>query len=70
VGANATFPGLCQGASANNGNLTNQEKVLLYMLFDLGACVGDEPDPPTCTPQACPAYPACGTQGNGCGGTQ
>ncbi|HEY3497854.1 MAG TPA: hypothetical protein VGK73_24315, partial [Polyangiaceae bacterium] len=70
VAANAMFPALCQGASANNGNLTNQEKVLLYMLFDLGACVGDEPDPPTCTPQACPAYPACGTQGNGCGGTQ
>ena len=65
--ANAIFPDHC---NTNSGNLTNQEKVLLYMIFDLGACVGDEPDPPTCDPQACPAYPACGTQANGCGGTQ
>jgi hypothetical protein len=68
--ANVTFPSHCQGSNANNGNLTDQEKVLLYMLFDLGACVGDEPDPPECTPVACPAYPACGTRGDGCGGTQ
>jgi hypothetical protein len=68
--ADVTFPNHCQGASANNGNLTNQEKVLLYMIFDLGACVGDEPDPPSCTPQACPAHPVCGIVGDGCGGTQ
>lgn len=60
----AIFPNHC------TGDLTSQEKVLLYMLFDLGACVGEDPDPPGCTPQACPAAPACGTRPNGCGGTQ
>ncbi|HLV64785.1 MAG TPA: hypothetical protein VKY73_03200, partial [Polyangiaceae bacterium] len=49
-----------------SGNLTNQEKVLLYMLFDLGACVGDTPTPPTCTPIEC--GPRCGTIPDGCGG--
>jgi hypothetical protein len=57
------FPNHC------TGDLTNQEKVLLYMLFDLGGCVGQDPTPPNCTPQACPAN-KCGTQPNGCGGTQ
>ncbi len=62
--ANARFPDHCAG------DLTGQEKVLLYMLFDLGACVGGDPVPPTCTKQACPAYPSCGTRPDGCGGTQ
>jgi hypothetical protein len=59
----SVFPNHC------SGSLTSQEKVLLYMLFDLGACVGDEPTPPGCTPLACPAFPSCGTRPDGCGGT-
>ena len=60
----SVFPNHC------TGDLTAQEKVLLYMLFDLGACVGEDPDPPNCTPQACPGNGQCGTRPNGCGGTQ
>jgi hypothetical protein len=60
----AVFPNHC------TGNLTAQEKVLLYMLFDLGACVGEDPDPPGCTTQACPGGGLCGTRPDGCGGTQ
>lgn len=56
------FPEYC------SGNLSNQEKILLYALFDLGACVGGEPTPPACTPKACePGF--CGKQSDGCGGT-
>ncbi len=55
------FPQYC------SGNLTAQEKVLLYMLFDLGACVGEEPEPPACTPVACSPN-TCGAQPDGCGG--
>jgi hypothetical protein len=60
--ANAEFPAHCAG------NLTNQEKVLLYMLFDLGACVGDEPLPPPCVPVTC-GEPGerCGYAPDGCG---
>jgi hypothetical protein len=61
---NAVFPNHC------TGDLTSQEKVLLYMLFDLGACVGEDPDPPGCTTQACPGGGLCGTRPDGCGGTQ
>ncbi len=59
--SDSVFPSYC------TGNLSAQEKVLLYMLFDLGACVGEEPEPPTCTPSACPAG-ACGLMPDGCGG--
>jgi hypothetical protein len=66
---NATFPGHCTNALANNGNLTNQEKVLLYMLFDLGSCVGDPPLPPPCVPVTCTSVGArCGSAPDGCGG--
>ena len=41
------FPAHC------TGDLTAQEKVLLYMLFDLGACIGDFPPPPPCVPETC-----------------
>ncbi len=58
--ASAVFPNHC------SGDLTAQEKVLLYMLFDLGACVGDEPEPPECVPEACSNR--CGTIADGCGG--
>ena len=58
----AQFPGHCVG------DLTDQEKVLLYMLFDLGACVGDPPPPPECTPKTCEELNAqCGFAPDGCG---
>ena len=65
----STFPAHCRDALANSGNLTNQEKVLLYMLFDLGACVGDEPLPPPCVPLTCDGSGSrlCGFQPDGCG---
>jgi hypothetical protein len=58
---NSTFPNHC------SGDLTAQEKVLLYMLFDLGACVGAPPVPPPCTPIECGAM-SCGYTPDGCGG--
>lgn len=59
---NSIFPAHCAG------NLTNQEKVLLYMLFDLAACVGVDPLPPTCTPETCASVGAsCGFAPDGCG---
>jgi hypothetical protein len=58
----SVFPEHC------TGDLTPQEKVLLYMLFDLGACVGDPPDPPECEPQSCEDVDAeCGLINDGCG---
>jgi len=62
----ATFPGECAVAP-----LTAQEKVLEFMLFDLGDCVQaiTPPPPPTCTPKTCANYPGtCGVQSDGCGG--
>jgi hypothetical protein len=61
---NSVFPAHCAGT------LTAQEKVLLFMLFDLGACVGAEPEPPPCVPEACPTDGTCGVLGDGCGGNQ
>jgi hypothetical protein len=58
------FPEHC---TAPNPNLTPQEKVLLYMLFDLGACVGAPPVPPPCTPLECGTM-SCGYTPDGCGG--
>ncbi len=64
----AIFPAHCQNALANDGDLTDQEKVLLYMLFDVGACVGDEPIPPPCVPITCTSSGArCGYTPDGCG---
>ena len=65
--SSAYFPTHC------SGTLTNQEKVLAYMLFDLAACVseGEPPQPPACTAltpaQAC-AGGLCGAVADGCGG--
>jgi hypothetical protein len=58
-----TFPNHC------SGDLTDQEKVLLYMLFDLGACVGlDPPGAPPCVPVTCQEAGAdCGFINDGCG---
>lgn len=66
---NLAFPSYCTGSLGNNGVLTRQEKILLYMLFDLGACVGGEPDPPSCAERACPSDGTCGVLANGCGGS-
>ncbi len=60
--ANAVFPNHC------SGDLTNQEKVLLYMLFDLGSCVTTEQEPPQCEPVA-DCTGRCGAIPDGCGGT-
>ncbi|HEX2731514.1 MAG TPA: hypothetical protein VHM70_07920 [Polyangiaceae bacterium] len=60
----AIFPAHC------TGDLTDQEKVLLYMLFDLGACVTTDtpPEPPGCTPIG-ECTGRCGAVPDGCGGT-
>lgn len=60
------FPGYC----ATTG-LTNNERELAKMLFDLGACISDtgEPPPPVCEPQTCESAGAeCGQISEGCGG--
>jgi hypothetical protein len=69
-GDNDFFPGVC-----SNDALSTQEKVLVFMLFDLAACVseGEPPTPPECTPktsaQLCPRVnDACGVLPDGCGG--
>jgi hypothetical protein len=62
--AAAIFPAHCVAG----GDLTAQEKVLLYMLFDLAACVGETPPPPPCTPATCESLELkCGFSGDGCG---
>ena len=68
--SNVTFPGSC-----SNTPLTPQERILVFMLFDLAACVstGDPITPPQCAPRTtadvCPgANDACGAMNDGCGG--
>jgi hypothetical protein len=53
-------------AECNNDPMTPQEKMLEFMIFDLGSCVG--PLPPTiCTPKTCASQGfTCGMQDNGC----
>jgi hypothetical protein len=55
----ARFPEHC------TGDLISQEKVLLYMLFDVGACVGPPPAAPVCEPARCMGE--CGLISDGCG---
>ncbi len=61
---NADFPSGCTSVG-----LTDQEKVLAFMLFDLTSCV-QQSEPPKCTKKTCNDYPAgtCGQQSDGCGG--
>jgi hypothetical protein len=48
--------------------LTPQEKVLEYMIWDLGQCVAGTPTPPNCTPLTCQQQGFnCGPAGDGCG---
>jgi hypothetical protein len=57
------FPAECGPRSP----MTPQEKVLEFLLFDLGACV--QPYKPICTPTTCQAQNImCGAAGDGCGG--
>ena len=66
--ASQVFPAHCTSSTlGNNGILTAQEKILLFMLFDLGACVGENPPVvPECTPRACDSN-SCGFVPDGCG---
>ena len=58
----ATFPAECPV-----GAMTPQEKLLEYLIFDLGSCV--TPDIPVCTKTTCTAQNiGCGPAGDGCGG--
>jgi hypothetical protein len=62
-GANhgTTFPTECVA-----GAMTPQEKLLEFMIFDLGSCI--TPDIPTCTPKTCAQQGlSCGPAGDGCG---
>ncbi|HWE26860.1 MAG TPA: hypothetical protein VHB97_02610 [Polyangia bacterium] len=64
-----TFSTFC--ATADPGNMTNQEKVLEYMLFDLSSCINPPPPPPPpmCTKTTCAMLGySCGPAGDGCGG--
>src|SRR5262249_13317778 len=60
-----TFPAEC-----STGPMTPQEKVLEFMIFDLGSCVTPDMPPPACTPRTCAQQNIeCGPAGDGWRGT-
>ena len=62
---NADCASTCSGGVCLDP-MTAQEKLLEYMIFDLGSCV---PPTTTCTPKTtCPAGQNCGYAPDGCGG--
>jgi hypothetical protein len=62
AGGLVAFPAECTA-----GAMTAQEKLLEFMLFDLGSCV--TPDVPKCTKTTCAAQGIkCGPAADGCGG--
>lgn len=64
-GGGRSFPGYCADTGST---LNDQEKTLLYMLFDLAACVSTNiPDPPSCNPVT-DCTGRCGPIPDGCGG--
>jgi hypothetical protein len=59
------FPGECV-----SGTMTAQEKLLEFMIFDLGSCVTPD-QPPPCQTVSCAALGVhCGPAADGCGGLQ
>jgi hypothetical protein len=61
-----TFPGVCAVPDAQKYDMTSQEAILEFMLFDLSACV--QPYKPICTGRTCADQNIqCGPAGDGCG---
>lgn len=64
-GGSPPFPTGCP-----DGDMTPQEKLLEYMIFDLSSCVGNTPPPPPCQKLTCAQQGiTCGQAGDGCGGS-
>ena len=58
---NVRFPSEC-----TSGPMTEQDKILEFMIFDLASCIA--PDVPSCAPRTCAqAGASCGPVGDGCG---
>jgi len=62
---NVTFPVGCEGSADADVPMTPQEKLVEFMLFDLGSCL--TPDIPVCVPKSCEDLDLeCGPAPNGC----
>jgi hypothetical protein len=62
---NVTFPNGCTGSADVSQPLTPQEKLVEFMLFDLGSCL--TPDIPVCVPKSCEDLELeCGPAPDGC----